>query len=486
MTVGERRARVLSGTAAYAAAAVAQRAIGFVLLPAYTRVLTPAEYGQIGVLMTLAAAAATVLSFGLETAVFRTCVRLRSRPADLASFVSTVGGFAIAAPLVGAAVGTLLVGPPLADAYDVEIAAIAMGFIGAAFLTSATVFPLAVLRAQERLSDYLRLTGVQVVLSVGMTVLLVVVFRWGVFGWMAAFAVASAALLGRGVLVLGHTWTAKWDARYLAGALAFGLPLIPHSLAHWGLSLSDRVVLGALVESSEVGVYYVAYLFGLPISLLAVALSQAVQPLYARASLGGEHDRAIAKSASDQILACGAATMAVATLGPPAIRAFLPPEYGAAAAYVPWIALGYGLYALYFVPMNAVTVLSGNTRWVWLVTVVAAAVNIGLNLYFVPLIGATAAAINTAVGYAILVIGVSLYMVRVAESPLRLDVRRILLGAVILAGGTAAATAVAPQSAMAQLVIRGAVVTVAAGLTMLVGTAPASTRLWSRAWRPRR
>ena len=478
MAVPERTTRLLSGTAAYAAAAVAQRAVGFLLLPVYARVLTPAEYGQIGVLMTIAAAAATVLSFGLETAVFRTCVRLHTRPAELRSFVNTVGAFAIAAPLVVALVGSLVLSPLVARVYDAPETAVGLGFIGASLLTSATVVPLAVLRAQERLGDYLRLTGVQVILSVGLTVTLVVVLQWGVVGWMLAFAAAAGALLVRGLIVLSHPWSRQMHGRHLASALAFGLPMIPHALAHWGLSLSDRVILGAYLDSAAVGVYYVAYLFGLPISLLAVALSQAVQPIYARASLVGGQNQQISRSASDQLVACVVATMAVATLGPPAIEAFLPVDYAPAATYVPWIALGYGLYAMYFVPMNSVTILSGKTRWVWVVTVFAALVNIGLNLLLVPLVGAIAAAINTVVGYAILVAGISIYMFRVAESQIRLDIPRIGTGFAIALAGSVVGMNVSPESPMLQLLLRGGLVAVVIGLIVLVwiGAMPAVCR----------
>jgi len=468
MALPRPKTRLLRGTIAYTAAAVIQRGIGFVLLPVYARVLTPADYGQIGVLMTIAAAVATVLSFGLETAIFRGYVRLADRPQELRRFVNTVGTFAIIAPLLLAVAAGLGLSSTFENAFEVPRSAVALGFIGAALLTSATVVPLAILRAQERLREYLRLTGVQVVLTVGLTLTLVVVLGWGVVGWMLAFAAASAALLVRGVIVVGHAWSRELDARHLVAALAFGLPMIPHALAHWGLSLSDRMILGTYLDSAAVGVYYVAYLFGLPISLLAVGLSQAVQPLYARASIAGDRNRELARSVSDQALACILATMVVAVVGPPAVRAFLPSAYAPAASFVPWIALGHGLYALYFIPMNAITVLSGRNRWVWVVTLIAAIVNVGLNILLVPRIGATAAAINTVVGYAILVVGITIYMFRVVDRPVTFEWPRITLGVAIVIAATIAAMLFTPEEPVLQLILRGGLVAIVMGLFIAI------------------
>lgn len=462
------RTRLLNGVIAYAAAAVIQRAIGFLLLPVYARVLTPAEYGQIGVLMTIAAAVGTVLSLGLETAVFRGYVRLGDRPAELRRFVNTVGTFAIVVPLLVAVPAGIGLSSTFQSAFGVPGPAVALGFMGAALLTSATVVPLAILRAQERLRDYVRLTGVQVVLTVGLTFTLVVILRWGVIGWMLAFAAASAALLIRGVLLLNHAWSREMEARHLVAAIAFGLPMIPHALAHWGLSLSDRVILAMYLDPAAVGVYYVAYLFGLPISLLAVGLSQAVQPLYARASVADGRNRELSRSVSHQALACILATMVVAILGPPAVRAFLPSAYAPAASFVPWIALGHGLYALYFIPMNVITVLSGKNRWVWVVTVIAALLNVGLNVVLVPRIGATAAAINTVVGYAILVVGVSIYMFRVVDRPLTFEWPRIILSLTIAIAATVVAMLFTPEDPVLQLISRGGLVALVIGLFAVV------------------
>ena len=437
---------------------MSQRTIGFLLVPLYARVLSPTEYGQIALLITITAALGTVLGLGLETAVFRSYVRLRDQPVELARFINTVGAFAVVVPLVAAVVAAVGLSPLIEGWFSVPRSGVALGFVGAALAISATAVPLALLRAQERLRDYVRLSLVQVLLTVGMTFVFVVILHWGVTGWMLALACSAGILLLRGLAVLGHRWSRDLDTRYLAAALAFGLPMVPHALAHWGLSLSDRAILAAFLDPAQVGVYYVAYQFGLPVSVITIALTQAAQPLYAEASFASDRYPELARTASNQVVITGFLTMVVALLGPPAVLAFLPGSYAQAAPLIPWIALGSGLFGLYFVPMNAITVLSGRNRWVWIVTVTAALTNVGLNLLLVPRIGATGAAINTAIGYAILLVGVSGYMYLVLERPVRFEWSRIVLGLIIVVAATAAASAIGPGDPVLKLVTRGATI----------------------------
>jgi O-antigen/teichoic acid export membrane protein len=448
-----------------------QRAIGLLLLPLYARILTTAEYGQIGLMITIMAAAGTVMGLGLETAVFRSYVLLEGRAGDLQRFVNTVGLFAIAAPLVVAVAADFAFSSIVVEAFGVPRLAVATGFVGIALMTSTSVLPLAVIRAQERLRDYLRLTFVQAVLTVGLTVIFVAMLGWAVIGWMLAIAVSAAATLVGGVRVLRHRWTLEVDVRHLRAALLFGIPLVPHALAHWGLSLSDRLVLGYFVSPDDIGVYYAAYQFALPVSVLAISASQAMQPLFARASVDKGAHEDLGRAATLQALVALAAGMLIAVMGPPLVVALLPEAYTAAADLVPWMAIGYTMFALYFIPMNAITVLSGRTTWIWVVTVVAATMNIVLNLARVPELGVEAAAMNTAVGYAILLAGVSMYAYRVLDRPIRIDWAHLGLAAALAAASVVVATLVTADAIVLQIVIRGVIAAVAIVGFALLGLA---------------
>jgi O-antigen/teichoic acid export membrane protein len=472
--------RAVRGAAVYGSASLLQRAVSFLLLPLYARVLTPTEYGELGIIVTIAAAAGAILGFGLETAVFRSLITLADEPGERGRYLNAVGGFSLVVPPVLALIISGPIGLAAQAAFQVPATSVAIGIVGAGLSASAAIVPFAVLRAEERLGDYLRVTTVQAVVGITLPLLFVVVFGWGVPGWLLASAITTAIVVTWGSALVGHGWSRHVRWTYVWSALAFGLPIIPHALSHWGLAISDRAILGFYVSSADVGVYFMAYQLTIPITVLSIALSQSVQPLFALAATKVEIRSELRRILTYQALGVGFVVMATVVLGPAAIVLALPSSYVGATVLLPWIAIGAGLFGLYLIPMNAVTLTAGRSRWVWLVTLSAALTNIALNLVLVPRFGTQAAAIDTVLGYAVLLVGVFAYMLIVSKEPLTFEWERIGAGFLLFAAVIVIANLTAPAGAdVAGLVVR--VVAVGA-----VGIALSMTGLLPRVGRPHR
>jgi O-antigen/teichoic acid export membrane protein len=445
-------------------------------------VLSPTEFGQVGVITTLAAALSVLVGLGLETAIFRGSLSTAGDAKSASQFVNTVGGFAIVVPLALAATAGAIA-PAISPAFGIPADALRLACIGAGAMAAATLVPLALLRAQERLGDYLQLTALQVGVTPVLTILFVAAFDWAVTGWMLAYALSSAILLIRGLVLLGHHWTLEFTSAHLSRSLAFGLPLVPHALSHWGLSVSDRAILGAFVVGPQVGAYYVAYLFSLPVSLLAIALSQATQPLYAEAVTSASGVAGLRQLTTLQTVVTIFTAVAVALIGPALCLVLLPDAYAIAASLIPWLAAGTCLFGLYLVPIAAVALVAGRTQRVWIISVAAAATNVGLNLAFVPSIGTMAAAVNTTIGYGVLLIGIFLYMRRVCDPPLPYDAGRIATGVLVIGAPAAAAAVLTESDSLLGLVIR-TIVLVGSAAVLLIGPFRREARVAMRAIRP--
>jgi O-antigen/teichoic acid export membrane protein len=440
------KARVARASIAYAAASVTQRAVGLLMLPIYVRVVGSAEYGQLAVATTIASAASTVLSFGLETAIFRGYIHFGSDPAERERFVNTVGIFLIAVPTVLVVVLGFVMVMPLSSFFAIRPEAIALALAGVAITVPATILPMALLRAQERLADYLRVSVATVIAQTVLMLVLVVVLHAGLDGWLLASLLAAAVQLTVGLILLRHRWTRAFDAALLWGALAFGLPLIPHALSHWALALSDRAILGAYVGASQIGIYNLAYQLAVPMGMLTVAMNQGIMPIYAEATHDSTRRRELGGLASRQFVLTCLLGLTVALLGPPTIRIVMPDEFDSAANLLPWIAAGYTFFGLYLLPMNAVAVMAGKTRWVWTSTVAAGIVNITLNLITIPTFGTTAAAVNTAIAYAVLLLLLLAYQYRVARAPISLVWRRIVIALAVMGIGLLLAVVLLPDA----------------------------------------
>ena len=310
--------------AVYVLMAAVQRGIIFLLLPVYTRVLDPAAYGQLSVLLAIAALASILLSCGLDTAFFRSYFALRGDPERQQRFVTTVWVFLLVVPPAGAAVVTLGVAPLLASMQGLSPAVLAMAMAGAAIFVSATVVPLSLLRAEERLRDFVVLSAVTSVATAGFTLIAVVPLHGGVMGWLIAVVAANLVTLAVAVRLIPLRLSGGFDRGLVAAALALGLPLVPHVLAHWGLGVSNRVVLGGMVSSAKVGIYALAANLALPVAIVMQSMGNAVMPTYARAASEPAQMAPLRKVMIVQFLA----VLAIATLGslvgPIAVRYLAP------------------------------------------------------------------------------------------------------------------------------------------------------------------
>jgi O-antigen/teichoic acid export membrane protein len=461
--------RAVRGGLLYAALSVAQRGMPFLLLPLFAGAMGPDEYGRIAFLTATVGVLGALLSAGLEPWVVRTYVQLVDRQEERARFLTTMGLFSFAMPLGGAVLAAMaFIAIPALSQFERNGFVLLSAFLAMALQTTSTVFTGAILRAEERFTSYAAVSLLQGVGGPLFAVVLVVGLGYGVDGWFAAFLVAAILSLVLGTLLVRHGWSRSVSPQLIVTALAFGLPLLPHSLAHWGLNLSDRIVLMASVGPADVGVYNVAYQLAAPIGLALIALRQGLMPMYAAASEDPALRSQLAKIATVQVHVSGLIGLAVGLLGPLLVFAAFPAGYSAAVEYIPWIALGLTLFGIYLVPVDALSLMLGATRWIWLPTAAAAIANVTLNVLLIPRFGAIVAAINTAVAYGILLAGISLLRRAMAGPRVPYDIPRMATGLAIMAVAYATVVALVPASAdPISWVLRGALV-LAAGLVVLV------------------
>ncbi len=422
----------LRSSAVYAGAAAFQRALIFLLLPVYTRALAPAEYGRLSVLLAIALAATIVFSCGMDTAFFRTYFALRSDPDRQRRFVTTAWTFLLVVPPVLAALVALIAAPFFAHSAVVPADELALALAGAAFFVSATVVPLALLRAEERLREYIVLSAITGGATAALTLIAVLGLDGGVVGWLVAVVVANALTLAAAARLIPFQLSAGIDRRMLAGALALGLPLIPHVLSHWGLGVSNRLILAGMVSTSKVGIYALAANIALPVAILMQGMAQGFMPSFARAATDDNELTALRRVISVQFLIVLTITAFGALIGPIAVHYLAPAEYSAAADLVPWLTMGYGLLGLYFIPMNAVALTAGRTGRVWIITLGAAGANVVCLLALVPVLGLLGAAIAVPVGYFALLVGVAIYS-RGPDNPVRYQSGKLTRGLLVFA-----------------------------------------------------
>jgi O-antigen/teichoic acid export membrane protein len=220
----------------------------------------------------------------------------------------------------------------------------------------------------------------------------------------------------------------------------------------------DRAMLAMLVVPSALGVYTLASNLALPALILVLSLNQGFMPSYARAQAGPQAVKELRDSITAQVLLVFFIGCAVALIAPIAVY-IMAPSYSGAATLIPWLALGYLFLGIYYVPMNVISLIIGRTTFVWIITVFAAAVNLGLIYILVPKAGLLAAATASAVGYLLLFVLITLYAIKLGVR-LSIDLRRVFGGAALFSAAYAIGACLTPDHGVTGLLERSAILVV--------------------------
>lgn len=422
----------MTATGAYAAVTIVQKGLPLLLLPIYTWALTPAEYGELGVLIALGVGLAYLFSFGQEVSLFRSLFQTGTKPGERRRLLETAANLLLAVPLGAAA---LLALPGVLVVYEwlsVDPLDLPLVLLNSALVVSNTVLPFTVLRAEERLRDFIRLNAILTVMTTAFTLAFVVWFDWGVTGWFSGAILATLATWTWTVRIVPWPWSRTLHGDHLRRLLRIGLPLIPHQLSLWGLQLANRIILVGLVTKAQVAVFTLASTMALPVTLLAGSLVHGVFPSYGRAVEEPTQRRALSAIVTLQVTTVVSLGVAVALIAPPLCILLFPPVYAAAAPIVSLIALGNALGALYAVPLNAAALLAGRTTFAWIATAMAAGANVAVLYATVPRYGLDGAAVAVCIGNAVLFIGTAFYSRLVARGVVDYEWRRLCTAVLVL------------------------------------------------------
>jgi O-antigen/teichoic acid export membrane protein len=395
----------------YTVVSAAPRAVGFALLPVFTRVLSPSAYGQLSVALSVTTVAVILFELGLGVATFRNFFQLEGDIAARERFVSSTWTFLLVAPWIMAALCAAILVPILGASHVLSSDRLVLALVSAVVAVGATTVPMVVLRSQNRLRDYMMMMASNIVVSTGLSLVLVVWIHGGVFGYLLSVIAGNLVTLIVAFRIVPFALPKPFDLAIVRETLKLSLPIVPHFLLLWALQLADRFLVAVLLGTAATGLYSVASNLALPMFIIVLGFGQAFMPAYARAGKAENADESLRLTISAQVAVMSVLCLACAALAPPAIHLLTDSRYASAAGLAPWIVLGYGFQGFYAIPMNGITLTHGNTKGLAVISGTGAATNVGLIVWLAPKYGLEAVAIASAVGYAALLAGVSLFAI---------------------------------------------------------------------------
>lgn len=385
----------------YGLGMILSRAASFIMLPVYTRLLSPADYGILNLLQLTQDVLVLVLAAGLQNGVYNFFYKRKSET-DQNRVITTA--FLLTTVLNGLGALALLLAAPLVaekllggagNAHLVRIAAVTFA------LEACTSVPMILMQARQMASLYTVVSTSRLVLQLSLNILLLVVLGMGVKGILLS-SLVTTVVVGTGLLIWMIRQTGLgFDRQAVRDLARFGIPYKFVAAATFILTYADRFFLKAFHGLEAVGLYSLAYQFGFMMFTLGpTPFLRAWNPQRFEMARQSAHRRDPFYNDGLRLLSVLTVTLAVGVslYVRPVLRIMSDASFHSAATIVPVVVLAYVVQTWTFVGEFGIQI-SEKTKFAAYGAWISAAGILVFYALLIPPLGGFGAALATLLGF---------------------------------------------------------------------------------------
>ena len=395
------------GSSILVASNIALKAIQFFLLPLYTEYLSPAELGISDTITSFTSFLFPLLVMAFDSAFSAYFYEedgkeYTNRVFNTVFFFLLIQGFI---PII-MAFGSGIISQVLFGTSDYSV-----GIILALLSVSTNLWYLSfalLTRMENRMRTFALINVFSSTTMILLNILFVSILKWG---YMALLA-SSCIVNGLQIVLYLMTCKVTINRNYINKPLLkkmfkYAVPLIPMTVSTWILNMSDRYMLLYFSGEAEVGIYGIGSRF---ITVLSVVIS-GISTAYTSFAFKSHRDEDAKEMFSDVVnilfvFLAGICTT-VALFGKEIIYIMTSSEYHSSYLLLPSMMFSQLAYALYTFTGYGIAFQKKPQYYFYSVTS-GALLNVILNVFLLPKMGAVGAALTTLIG-TVLMLGISYY-----------------------------------------------------------------------------
>lgn len=393
------KSRLIKNTGLITIGNFGAKMVSFLLLPLYTSILTTEEYGTYDFIVAVSAFLAPIATMSMQEAMFRFIIDSGNKGEEFKKIITN----ALSIVLMGIlTLGVVLFGGEVL--LNLKNCQYIWIYISAGALYS---FSNNILRGLGRIKEYAIVSSTKNIMQLILNVLVVAVFRWGMTGLLFSMCV-SEVIAFLVVAIEVNIWK-EINFKYISSStikpmLKYSLPLIPNALCAQIINMSDRLVISGFMGTSANGIYSVSYKFPNMIETVYhyfyTAWSESASRVFTRGKeKAEEYYQSLHSTISDMMFS----VIILMIAGMPIMfRIFVRGDYVKGYDYI-WILL----LAMYFDCLakfySGLFTALKKTDIMAVSTLIAAIINLVVNISLIKFVGLYAAAVSTLLADMVLV-----------------------------------------------------------------------------------
>ena len=255
------------------------RLLGFILIPLYTRIFSPSDFGVLDLIAVSTSFLIFGLPLGLDSALTRFFCASKSDQEKRAYF-STVFWTKIFSyvPIIFI---LILVSPTINELLfsNLNQRPLIIWALVSVFTSSLWLFFLQLYRLQLKSFGYSILSVIYFISNLILTIYLLVFVRTGIIGIYWAKVITDSIMMCF-MLSKNRSFLCRPQLNLLKKMLFFGLPLVPSALAYFIMEYLDRYFIKAYWGLAPLGIYAVAYKLSNVLRLIGLGFNTAWSPFF--------------------------------------------------------------------------------------------------------------------------------------------------------------------------------------------------------------
>lgn len=375
----------------YFAGNLINKAIAFITMPIFTRLLTSEEYGWVSTYLSVVAIIGTFVTLSIGSTVRNAFVDMREK---LDEYISSIFFLSLCT--------AVLWGGAFLAVSQISRLQMSKWYIIASVLQAlmTCVIETVLIRYMMEVS-YVKRTLLLSIPNIVVAILSVIFilgltenkFEGRIFAYFLVYLLAGGYYLVK-QFCKGKKFVSKEYWKY---GLRLSVPLIFHGLSTVVLAQSDRTMITALYNASETGIYSLVYNFSMIANAITTSIENVWIPWFTTRMREG-NKKTLEHISIKYVNFVTVLIGMIMLVAPEVLIIMAPKEYWSGIYIIPPIVL-----ASFFVFLTSLLInleyYYKNTKNIAMSTLVSAIINLVLNYLFIPKYGALAAAYTTVVAY---------------------------------------------------------------------------------------
>lgn len=365
------------------------KAIAFLTIPIFTRLLTTSEYGIVNTYTSWVNIASVVVELSLYNSFRKAFVEMDTDFEGYCASVIKLAGLLFLGSIVLGSIAILLI-PDIRGIAWMLYCCLIQAF-GVFCVTAMSSKYMMQFQYEKRALYMILPNALCAVVSV---IVLMIMQNNRYVGRIVSYVIVYAVFI---LITLLSTKGKKINVKYWSYAIKYSVPLVFHGLSLVVLSSADRIMITSLVNASESGIYSLVHNLGLVATAITTSLEGIWIPWFVKKLKESKIDE-INQKAVYFIENMTVVVIGVMLISPEILKLMSAEEYWSGIPMVIPIAIASYIMFLYDLAVN-VEYQYGATKQIAFNTCIAAVINLIFNYYFIPIFGAIAAAYTTVAAY---------------------------------------------------------------------------------------